>query len=300
MIIGITGATGFLGKAIIDQWVGEPSKKRSVIGWTRSPKRQPARASVVWCRGQLRDSESVQAMASQCDAIVHAGVHMRGDSFIGGEGDPATYFDANVTGTVELLEAAVQHDVKKFVFISSGAVHAKVADDRRLDERHPLWPSSLYGAYKASVETIVHAYGLSGKIDACSLRPTSIYGREDPPSESKFFPLIQDVAMGKTVEATGGGKIVHARDVAKAVGILLTADSSMTAGQTFNCTDRFVSHHEVATIAKEITGSEATIRGEPKPPGNVMDTSKIQHLGMSFGGTALLRSTVEELVSQIS
>lgn len=300
MIIGITGATGFLGRAIIDQWVEGSGRKGSVIAWTRSPDRQPDRPHVVWIRGQLRDLESVQALADQCDAIVHAGVHMRGDSFIGGEGDPATYFDTNVTGTVELLEAAVQHDVKKFIFLSSGAVHANVADDRRLDERHPLWPNSLYGSYKASVETLVHAYGLSGKIDACSLRPTSIYGLEVPPTESKFFQLVQDVAMGKTVQATGGGKVVHVRDVAKAVEVLLTADRSTTAGQTFNCTDRFVSQHEVATIAKEITGSDATIVGEPKTPGNVMDTSKIQSLGMSFGGTALLRSTVQELVSQTS
>ena len=56
----------------------------------------------------------------------------------------------------------------------------------------------------------------------------------------------------------GGGKEVHADDVARAVDILLTADG--IAGEVYNCCDRYVSQYEVATIAKTLSGSPSDIR----------------------------------------
>jgi nucleoside-diphosphate-sugar epimerase len=93
-----------------------------------------------------------------------------------------------------------------------------------------------------------------------------------------------------------GGKEVHAADVAKAVEILLKADSKAVAGQSFNCYDRYVSEQEVAEIAKAMTGSFSKIFDLNRGPKNQIATDKLRSLGMTFGGEALLRQTIAELI----
>ena len=57
-----------------------------------------------------------------------------------------------------------------------------------------------------------------------------------------------------------------------------------------------ISRHEVAEIAKRLSGSHATIRGEPKVAKNTIETAKIRNLGMTFGGTPLLEHTVDQML----
>jgi hypothetical protein len=118
-----------------------------------------------------------------------------------------------------------------------------------------------------------------------------------PIQNSKWFDLISAVVRGETVQCTRGGKEVHAADVAKAVGVLLTADR--IAGDAFNCYDRYVSELDVATLAKEISGSTSDIVGEPKQPNHQIVTDKIRAVGMEFGGEALLKETVAELINGV-
>ena len=51
----------------------------------------------------------------------------------------------------------MDHDVRRFVFIATCAVHDVILSDRPLDEAHPLWPKSHYGAHKAAIEKFVPA-----------------------------------------------------------------------------------------------------------------------------------------------
>ena len=68
------------------------------------------------------------------------------------------------------------------------------------------------------------------------------------------------------------------------------------AGQAFNCYDRYISEQEVARIAKELSGSKSTIADLNKGPKHQIVTDKIRALGMTFGGEALLRQTIAELL----
>jgi len=88
---------------------------------------------------------------------------------------------------------------------------------------------------------------------------------------------------------------VHAADVAKAVGILLTAPN--VAGEAFNCYDRYVSQWDVAQLAKRLAGSSSEIHGGQTQPKNQIETQKLRDLGMKFGGDALLEQTIGELVN---
>ena len=217
--------------------------------------------------------------------------------FRGAEGDLIEFVQKNVVGTLELIEAARRANVGRFVFISTCAVHEKILDDRPLDEAHPLWATSHYGAHKAAIEKFVHSYGLGQGYPICALRPTGVYGVARPIQNSKWYDLVAAVVRGETVQCSRGGKEVHAADVAKAVGILLTADG--IAGEAFNCYDRYVSEFDVATLAKELSGSTSQIVGEPMQPKHQIVTDKIRALGMQFGGDERLRHTVAELVESV-
>jgi nucleoside-diphosphate-sugar epimerase len=115
-----------------------------------------------------------------------------------------------------------------------------------------------------------------------------------PPEESRWFKLVRAVAHGEDVHVRRGGKEVHAADVARAAAILLTAEN--VAGQSYNCYDRYISEFDVATIAKELSGSRGAIIGAPAAPKHQIVTTKLQALGMKFGGRPLLEQTIRQLI----
>ena len=294
MRIAVTGATGFLGGYLIRALY---DAGHDVAAWYRTNSRPlPDRYSVDWIQGELGNSNDAKRLVDSADAVIHCGLARRSHSFMDSPDDPLEYWHRNATGSLQLLDAAANEGVDRFIFISSGAVHETVLSDRPLDETHPLLPGTLYGACKASVETLIHHYGVSGRLCCATIRPTSIYGIAEPVEDSKWFPIIRQICSGRNVEATGGSKAVHAGDVAKAALLLLSHDDSIS-GQTFNCCDRMISEFEVASIAKRITGSDSVITGQPKTAKHEIDTQKIQSLGMRFGGDRLLEKTVAELIA---
>ena len=163
-------------------------------------------------------------------------------------------WQTNIVGTLKLIEAALAAGVPKFIFVSTCAVHDVILSDRKLDEAHPLWPKSHYGAHKAAIEKFVHSYGLGHGYDICAIRPTGVYGLHHQPQHSKWFDLVQSVVRGESVDCSRGGKEVHASDVAEAIRVLLGYPG--TRGESFSCYDQYISQFEVATLAKEITGSK--------------------------------------------
>lgn len=294
MKIALTGASGFIGRYVVEH-LG--SLGHSLRCWHRSTSDTSGIdniAQIEWIDGDLGETESVKTLVEGCDAVVHAALYRQGAGFGGAEGDVVEFVEKNVVGTVKLIEAARSAGAGRFIAFSTCAVHDQILDDRPLDETHPLWAKSHYGAHKAAIEEFVHSYGLGQGYQICALRPTGVYGAARPPEQSKWFDLVSAVVRGEAVECSRGGKEVHAADVAKAVGILLTADG--ITGQAFNCYDRYVSELEVAKIARAVTGSDSPITGEPKQPKHQIVTDKIQKLGMDFGGHNLLTQTIEELI----
>ena len=153
-----------------------------------------------------------------------------------------------------------------------------------------------YGAHKAAVEKFVHSYGMGLGFPICALRPTGVYGIQQPIQNSKWFDLVQQIVAGRDVQVSGGGKEVHAADVARAIALLLEADG--VNGQSYACYERYISRREVADIAAELCGSASRIKGEPKQPINQIETKKIRALGMEFDPSGL-RATLTEMVQYI-
>ncbi len=299
MRIAITGATGFLGRYLVAHLT---QRGHSCRCWYRPTSVRSGLSipepQLEWVIGELGNETASRTQVTGCDAVVHAALYRHGARFSGGEGDVVDFARTNVVGTLQLIEAARAAGVPRFVFISTCAVHDIILDDRPLDETHPLWPKSHYGAHKAAIEKFVHAYGFGDQYGICALRPTGIYGLAHPAENSRWFNLVRAVARGDDVTCHGGGKEVHALDVARAVEILLEAEG--VAGQAYNCYDRYVSEYDVATLAKKLTGSSSRIGGEPGRPKHQIVTDKLRALGMQFGGPAFLENTIKQMLAAIS
>ena len=174
-------------------------------------------------------------MVRGADALVHAALERPGGRGFTGSArtDLPAFLQANLMGSLQLFQAAFEAGVPRCVFISTCAVHDVILGNRPLDETHPLWPASHYGAHKAALEAFVHSYGLGQGWPICALRPTGIYGLAHPPENSKWFDLVGQVLRGEPIATPRGGKEVHAADVARAVALLLAADAeAVTARRT--------------------------------------------------------------------
>ena len=82
--------------------------------------------------------------------------------------------------------------------------------------------------------------------------------------------------------------------MAEATDILLHSQDN--AGEVYSCYDRYVSQFDVATLAKELSGSNVIIKGTQTTPKHQIVSDKIKGLGMQFGGEELLRTTISQLV----
>jgi nucleoside-diphosphate-sugar epimerase len=298
MKIAITGASGFIGRHLANHFA---EKGHTLRAWHRAESKRDGfdqhSASIEWIEGDLEHAaSSADSLMAGCDAVVHAALWRPGKSFRGGEGDVVRFVEVNMLGSLHLIEAAMRAGVKRFVFLSSCAVHEQILDDRMLDEAHPAWPKTHYGALKAAIESFVYSYGLGKGFPICSLRPTGVYGLAHPISESKWYPLILQIVRDEEVDVEGGGKEVHVSDVAKATQILLEDEERYVIGQSFNCYDQYISLWDVARFAKMVSGSRSRIFGEPSEPKHQIVTEKLYLAGLKFGGRRLFEDTIRGLV----
>ena len=294
MLIALTGGTGFIGRHIIERLCRRGDRVRCLARDSSDRTGfESAEGQLEWVTGELADGDH-REFVEGCDAVVHAALDRPGRDFRGAEGNLVDFLNTNFMGSIRLMEAARLAGAGRFIFISTCAVHEKILDDRPLDETHPLWPRTHYGAHKAALEKFVHSYGLGHDFDICALRPSGVYGVARNPADSKWFEMIQSIVRGEPVTCSRGGKEVHAADVAQAVEVLLNASS--VQGEAYSCCDQYISEFTVAHLARDISGSLAAIAGEQKSPRHQIVADKLCRLGMQFGGDAILRETVQQLV----
>lgn len=162
----VTGASGFLGKAVMKLLA---EQKRRAIGL------DPRSSSTTQVADDLSDrSKLTKLLASeQITHIIHTG-GVSGPMVLAD--DPLKVITINVLGSLNLLYAAMDAGARAFIYCSSAAALGSFYESAPVDENYPLRPDNTYSASKAAMEMVLR--GLWGKIplDLCALRFTVIYG----------------------------------------------------------------------------------------------------------------------------
>lgn len=196
-ILAITGATGFVGSAVLAEALAQGHTVRALA---RKP--QPQRARVEWVSGDLGDKPALCALVEGADAVVHV-------AGLTNTPDVAQFETANVTGTANVLAAMQGAGVKRLVFVSS------------LSARMP--ELSAYGASKARAEALVEASNL----DWTTVRPPGVYG----PRDVDYLEMFRTAKLGFVPLPPGGASsIIHADDLARLLVILAASSSSEAVG----------------------------------------------------------------------
>lgn len=162
----VTGASGFLGKAVIKLLA---EQKQRAIGL------DPRSSATTQVVDDLSDRTKLTKLLAneKITHIIHAG-GVSGPMVLAD--DPVEVISINVLGSLNLLYAAMGAGVRAFIYCSSAAALGSFHESAPVDENYPLRPNNTYSASKAAVEMVLR--GLWGKIplDLCALRFTVIYG----------------------------------------------------------------------------------------------------------------------------
>ena len=139
--------------------------------------------------------------------------------------DPYRNCDVNIGGTVNLLEAARQHDVARFVYCSSQAAYG-AAVSANVTEDEAFRPITVYGATKAACDALARAYAAQHGVDTVTLRIGRVYG-PGRRTESVIFSMLEAVVAKRrlALPASRGQRIqyVYDADVVSALRAALLA-----------------------------------------------------------------------------
>lgn len=196
MTIAVTGATGFVGQALLDRAAKAGLEVRALTRREQDP-----RSGVEWVRGDLDDRAALKRLCQGAEAVIHvAGVVNAPD---------ADGFErGNVTGTLNVIEAARRAGVPRLVHVSS------------LSAREP--DLSIYGASKARAEKLVRASG----IDWTIVRPPGIYG----PRDTEYFEMFRLARWGilPVPPRDGRSSLIHVDDLARLLLALLPGNEAVS------------------------------------------------------------------------
>ena len=296
MKIAITGLSGFLGHYVAKKLFERDVQMQALVRTTSNISHlDEYKEKITFVPGDLGNKEALKKFVQGADIVIHMAYERNGAGFHDSASkDIRQLLDVNLTGSLELLDAAKQHGVQQFIFTSSCAVYGYIFPDIKLNEQHPLMPDSNYGAYKAAVEAFCHSYFLSKSINTTMFRPVGIYGIDPKLAHSEWYDLIKNIKNGVDVEVVGGGKIVDVEDVAHAIDLAI--DNKDAFGKVYNLSDFYIDNLSIAKIAKEICGSKSKISGTPKQPVNTIDNTESKKLGVQYAETEGLKKYIQELI----
>lgn len=181
----VTGATGFLGRHVIDACVDRGCLVRALVRSTSSA--VPPAVEPVVC-ADLTDRPAVRRGMAGVDTVVHmaARAHVTDER---SEASLAAFRRSNVDGTCVLLEEALRAGVRRFLYVSSvGAVRQQ--SETVVTEGTEPDPTTAYGRSKLEAEDAMHRLAAGTSLHGVILRPPMIYGAGMRGNPARLFKLV--------------------------------------------------------------------------------------------------------------
>ncbi|MBD9702611.1 UDP-glucose 4-epimerase GalE [Streptomyces caniscabiei] len=260
----VTGGAGYVG-SVVAQHLLEAGHEVVVLDNLSTGFREGVPAGATFIEGDIRDAG--KWLDDSFDAVLHfAAFSQVGESVV----KPEKYWDNNVGGTMALLAAMREANVRKLVFSSTAATYGE-PETTPIVESAPTRPTSPYGASKLAVDHMITGEAAAHGLGAVSLRYFNVAGaygscgeRHDP--ESHLIPLVLQVAQGRrdaisvfgedypTPDGTCVRDYIHVADLADAH--LLALDAARP-GEHLICNlgnGNGFSVREVIETVRQVTG----------------------------------------------
>jgi NAD dependent epimerase/dehydratase len=260
----ITGADGFIGSHLLEALVRDGHEVRAFVcynsfnswGWLDQAAPDVAGKFEV-VAGDIRDPYVVDAAVSGCDTVLHlAALIAIPYSYLA----PDAYVQTNVTGTLNVLQAARRHGTRRVICTSTSEVYGS-AQFVPITESHPLNAQSPYAATKTAADQMALAFHQSFDLPVTVLRPFNTYGPRQ--SARAVIPtIIGQIAAGERRIKLGA---VHpTRDFTfvgdTARGFIQAAQCDDAVGQITNIGSGFeISIADTATLIAKVMGVEIEI-----------------------------------------
>ena len=283
MRILIVGGAGYIGSHIVKS-LRDNGKSPIVFDNLSSGLKQNLLPGIPFIFGDILSSEQLKKAMVNVDAIIHLAAFKSSEESMY---EPEKYSVNNITGTINLLNAAVEANIKYFVFSSSASVYGD-PQYLPLDEQHPTNPSNFYGQTKLTIENLLKWYSRIRGIKYCSLRyfnaagydfEGEINGLENKPNN--LLPIVLETIFGKrkklevfgTDYKTRDGSCIrdyiHVNDLASAH--LLSIDFLMEENRDLVAnlgTSRGISVIEILKRARDVSDNDFKFKFGPRRSGD--------------------------------
>jgi UDP-glucuronate 4-epimerase len=291
----VTGAAGFIGshtaEALLargDRVVGidnlndyyDPARKRANVAEVRDNAPDPSAYEFV--HGDIRDRARLDELfkSHSFDAVINlaamAGVRISVE-------DPWYYYDVNLTGTLNLLDATTRHGMPNFVLASTSSAYGGSAPSPFVETDSADRPLAPYPASKRSAELLGHSYHHIQGVDFTALRFFTVYGPRGRP-DMMAYKVLDSIFLGKSVPLYNGGNMhrdwTFVTDIVQ--GIVGAADRRLGYEVINLGRGEPVLLKDFVSWIEELAGAKANLVDEPMMAADVKytyaDISKAQKL----------------------
>lgn len=258
MRVLVTGGAGFIGSHVVDALMAK-GHAVTVLDNLSSGNKDKLKEHLRnpdfrFIEGDIRDIKAIQESLADVNAVVHEAAMASVPQSVK---EPELFHAVNVEGTLSLLKASVDANIKRFVFASSCSVYGN-PDKLPVTEQTSLNPLSPYAQTKLTGEEHCRAFNLKGLPPVC-FRYFNVYGPRQSYGEyagvmMKFIDRLRNdqppIIYGDGEQARD---FVYVGDVANAA--LLVLDRDKVAGEVFNIgTGKTITINELCELFLKLTG----------------------------------------------
>ena len=276
----VTGGAGYIGSVVTSQLL-ESGHETVVFDDLSKGYEEAVPDGAGFVRGSLLDTVRVNEVLSQgFDGVVHfAALSLVGESVE----HPEKYYRNNVCGTLNLLEAMVEHGTSRLVFSSTAAVYGE-PEQMPIKETEPEFPTNPYGASKLAADCMIGAVSEARGFSATSLRYFNVAGArgtlgEDHEPETHLIPLVLRAASGEwdhvdiygtdydTLDGTAVRDYIHVEDLGRAH--ILALEGGEEGHRIYNLGNgEGFSVRQVIETTREVTGMDIKAVESDRRPGD--------------------------------
>ncbi|EFA74445.1 NAD-dependent 4,6-dehydratase LegB [Cylindrospermopsis raciborskii] len=260
----VTGADGFIGSHLTEALVREGYQVRAFVlynsfnswGWLDHSPREVIDNLEIFS-GDIRDPYNVKSAMNGCDVVLHLAALI---AIPYSYHSPATYVETNITGTLNVLQAARSVGVEKVVHTSTSEVYG-TAKFVPITEEHPLQGQSPYSATKIGADQMAMSFYYSFGTPVAIIRPFNTYGPRQ--SARAVIPtVITQIASGKRQIKLGSlhptRDFNYIKDTVR--GFIAIAKSQSSVGEVINIGSNFeISIGDTVELIAESMGVEVEI-----------------------------------------